>query len=183
MSTLKDPAKKWADEFYNHPYNRSGPYFTGVLFGMMYFEWMKSYKDVSFKQTIGSLFYNMIKNSSVMRYVLFFLSSVLMLTLILLPRFELHEPVKRQVSQIPSDIYNTFHKTIFVACLGVFLSGVMTGRMKFLKGALGGGLWAPWAKVTFTAYLLHVSVIAWCFLQTKGSIYITPLELIFYSYA
>mmetsp|Transcript_9333 Transcript_9333/g.10558 ORF Transcript_9333/g.10558 Transcript_9333/m.10558 type:complete len:132 (+) Transcript_9333:2-397(+) len=55
--------------------------------------------------------------------------------------------------------------------------------MSFLRGAFGGKLFAPWAKITFTAYLSHTAVLALCFFQTKGALYITAESIIFYSYA
>mmetsp|Transcript_9337 Transcript_9337/g.10559 ORF Transcript_9337/g.10559 Transcript_9337/m.10559 type:complete len:227 (+) Transcript_9337:759-1439(+) len=150
---------------------------------MMYYEWMKSRSNVIFSNTFGATFYNSIKTNFYLRYGLFFASGSVMLFLIFFPRFELHNLDKRNLSQIPSDIFNAFHRPIFVTSLGLFLSGTMVGRMSFLRGAFGGKLFAPWAKVTFTAYLLHTSVLALCFLQTKGAFYLTVESMIFYSYA
>ena len=179
---IDDPASKYGAEFYNYPITRFGAYFTGVLFGIMYFEWMRAKKNPSYNTNFGAMFYNAIKNNGVLRYGLLLFSSAIMVLLILSPRLELVEVGVRKVSQIPSDIFNTFHRTLFVGSMGLFLSGAMVGRMSFMRGLFGGKLWAPWAKITFTAYLLHIFVLCWLFFQNKGALYITIPNIFFYSF-
>ena len=183
ITIIDDPAAEWNKEFYNLPITRFGAYFMGVLFGIMYFEWMRSRKDPTFKLTFGAMFYNSIKNNGVLRYGIFLFSSVWMVLFIIAPRLETHELKVRKIPQIPSDIFNMISRPFFVAAMGLFLSGPMVGRMSFIRGLFGGKLWAPWAKVTFTAYLFHVCVICWAFLQTKGATYMTGTNALFYSFA
>jgi len=182
ITTLKDPAGEYIEEFYQYPLTRFGAYFTGVLFGIMYFEWMKSNITPAYKGTIGERFYNAVKFNPIVRYGLFFLGSCIMASLILIPRIELHDLSERNLSQIPSDIFNTFHRPLFVTGFLFFLSGAMVGRMKLIKGLFGGKLWAPWAKVTFTAYLFHILVLGWVFVTTKSALYATGSYLLFYSF-
>ena len=180
---IDDPAIQYATEFYNYPITRFGAYYVGVFFGMMYFEWMKERKNPSYYSKFGAKFYNAIKNNRILRHVLFLSSSVMMVLLIIAPRLELHQIGVRKIGQIPSDIFNTFHRTVFVTSLGLFLAGPMVGKMDFVRGAFGGKLWAPGAKVTFTAYLFHMAVLCWVFLQIKGAGYITGAGAVFYSFA
>ena len=182
MTNMKDPdGAEYGREFYNYPYSRFGPYFIGILFGMMYYEWMKSEKDVSYKNTFGARFYNVIKADSWIRNIGFVISALVMISLILLPRVELQDLSRRVLSQWLSDIINAFQRQLFVLALAIFLSGPMVGKMNFVRGAFGGKLWAPWAKLTFAAYLLHTSVLALCLLGTKGSFYASGFSALFFS--
>mmetsp|Transcript_27832 Transcript_27832/g.24627 ORF Transcript_27832/g.24627 Transcript_27832/m.24627 type:complete len:129 (+) Transcript_27832:1546-1932(+) len=58
----------------------------------------------------------------------------------------------------------------------------MVGKMQVLGGLFGGQIWAPWAKVTFTAYLSHICILVIVVFQTKGSIYMTGTLGLFYSF-
>ncbi|CAI2360759.1 unnamed protein product [Moneuplotes crassus] len=181
ISILKDPAEKYQDEIYGHPYTRFGAYTVGVLFGVLYFEWNRSRTDPGYRYSAGARFYNLFKKSTVLCIFAFVFSSAVMLFFILLPRVELQEPNERVISQIPSDFYNGFHRPTFVAFLGIFLAPLFVGRLTLVKDVFGGKLLAPWAKVTFVAYLIHLNVLGFVFMQTKASLYFDGPSQIFYS--
>lgn len=106
-----------------------------------------------------------------------------MLFFIILPRVELSNLETRSIPQFPSDLYNAFHRSLFVASLGFFLAPLQVGRLSLVKGFLGNRAWAPWAKVTFVAYLIHLAVMGAIFATSKGGIYMTGPLNIFYSLA
>ncbi|CAI2359891.1 unnamed protein product [Moneuplotes crassus] len=182
MTTINDPAGRYSKELYNHPYNRGGAYFVGVLFGIFYYEWNKSRTNPSYNFSLGARFYNFFKKNHLTCVVSFLVSSIVMMLLIIAPRLELHDLSKRHIPQIPSDFFNAFHRSVFVAALGFFLAPLFVGKLSLVRGFLGSKLWAPWAKVTFTAYLLHVLALAWVFAQSKGSLVATGPLTVFYSF-
>lgn len=182
MTTIHDPAGDYINELYQHPYNRSGAYFVGVLFGIMYYEYVKSKSDHFYNSSFGARFYKFFENSSVTSLVAFLASSIIMILLIVAPRLELSDLSTRSVGQIPSDIFNSIHRSLFVAALGLFLAPLHVGKLPLLRGVFGSPFWAPWAKVTFTVYLLHVLVLTWSFVQSKGSGYLTGDLVFFYSF-
>jgi len=179
ITLLKDPASKWRREFYFFPYTRAGSYFIGVLFGIFYYEWMKSKKNPAFRNTIGAKLYDLVENSTAIAVGCFIIGSVIMICLILAPRLELYDMSERHISQFPSDIFNSLHRSLFVFALALFLAGPFVGKLGLIRGAFGGKLWGPWAKLTFTVYLIHINVISFFFYQTKGSNYITGPFIIF----
>jgi len=183
ITILKDPAVLYVQELYNYPYTRTGAYSVGVLFGVLYFEWNKSRTDPTYRYSVGAKFYNLFKANTPLCVAAFVLSSALMLFFILFPSVELLEPEERKISQIPSDFFNGFHRSTFVAALGFFLAPIFVGRLTLIKNIFGGKLWAPWAKVTFMSYLVHINVLGWFFMQSKGSLYFDGPSQIFYSLA
>ncbi|CAI2360314.1 unnamed protein product [Moneuplotes crassus] len=181
ITVLKDPAEAYIQEIYNYPWTRSGAYFVGVLFGILYFEYAKSGSDPFYRISLGARFYNLFKKNTLLCYISFFLSSIVMLFFIIFPRIELHDLNERKLSQIPSDFFNAFHRSTFVASLGFFLAPIFVGRLSLIKDFFGTRLWAPWAKVTFVAYLIHLHVLGWFFMQSKGSRYFDGPSQIFYA--
>uniref|UniRef100_A0A7S3P2S4 Acyltransferase 3 domain-containing protein n=1 Tax=Euplotes crassus TaxID=5936 RepID=A0A7S3P2S4_EUPCR len=181
ITILKDPAAEYMTEIYNYPWTRSGAYFVGVLFGILYFEYAKSGSDPFYRISLGARFYNLFKKNTLLCYISFFLSSIVMLFFIIFPRIELHDLNERKLSQIPSDFFNAFHRSTFVAALGFFLAPIFVGRLSLIKDFFGTRLWAPWAKVTFVAYLIHLHVLGWFFMQSKGSRYFDGPSQIFYA--
>ena len=179
ITILKDPAVEYLRELYNYPYTRAGAYFIGVLFGIFYYEWMKSKKNPAFRNTIGAKLYGLVENSTAIAVGCFIIGSVIMVCLILAPRLELYDLSERHISQFPSNIFNAFHRSLFVFSLALFLAGPFVGKFGLIRGAFGDKMWAPWAKITFTVYLIHVNVISYFFYQTKGSTYLTGPLIIF----
>mmetsp|Transcript_2053 Transcript_2053/g.1850 ORF Transcript_2053/g.1850 Transcript_2053/m.1850 type:complete len:149 (+) Transcript_2053:1591-2037(+) len=78
-----------------------------------------------------------------------------------------------------SNFFNAFHRVIFVLALALFLSGPLVGKSRLTRFILGGSFWAPWAKITFIVYLLHISVIVWFYAQARQAIFLTQRVAIF----
>uniref|UniRef100_A0A7S3J2E1 Uncharacterized protein n=1 Tax=Euplotes harpa TaxID=151035 RepID=A0A7S3J2E1_9SPIT len=53
------------------------------------------------------------------------------------------------------------------------MAGPATGRTYLFRFIFGGSAWAPWAKLTFIAYLAHPFVIVFYYLQTYQGVYLT----------
>ncbi|CAI2360959.1 unnamed protein product [Moneuplotes crassus] len=183
ITMLKDQDVDSNIELNQHPYNRSASYSVGLLFGLLYFEWAKSKTDPTYQHSIGTKFYNLFSNSSILCVLSFVLSSCAILFFIMFPAVELLHPGPRRISQIPSDFFNAFHRSIFSTALGLFLAPLFVGKLSLIKDIFGGKLWAPWAKVSFVSYLIHIHVMAFFYLQSKGSLYFDGPSQIFYSLA
>ncbi|CAI2360836.1 unnamed protein product [Moneuplotes crassus] len=181
ITILNTPAVAYVSEIYLYPYTRSGSYAVGVLFGVLYFEWNKSRTDPRYKLTMGARFYDKIRESTIVCYTCLIIPSLIMLSFIILPRVELRDLYNRHISQIPSDFFNAFHRSGFVTALAFFLAPMLVGRMSFIKDVFGGKLWAPWAKVTFMSFLIHLNILGWYFYQSKGALFLDGPANIFYS--
>jgi hypothetical protein len=179
ISTIKDSK---ARTIYHQPWTRYGAYTVGVLFGMMYYEFMKAKKHQECRAQFGAIFYNKVYNSRVLRWFFYLLSSFIMVFLICIPYTETKAPRPEILwPQWLSNFFNAFHRILFVTAMGLFLAGPMCGRSPFMRFVFGGSAWAPWAKLTFIAYLCHVLVIAFIYATTYQAYYMTK-RTIFYAF-
>lgn len=180
MTMIKDSNVR---RIYHQPWTRFGAYFVGSLFGMMYFEWTKARNNPAYRNMIGTKFYDIIYNHRIIRLFLYLISSAIMLFLIFIPQTETHTMTKVVWPQIASSFFNAFHRIVFVTALALFLSGAMVGRSPFVRFVLGGSAWAPWAKITFIAYLVHPLVIAWYYFQINQGMFVTKRMAFYWWFA
>jgi hypothetical protein len=176
ISDLKDNS---SHIIYTYPHARYGAYTVGVIFGIMYYEFMKSSEKPEFKSYFGSRFFSFVKASRAFRWSLYLFSSSVMLFLICIQYSELKVESEQVWPQWLSNIFNATHRSIFVIGLALFLAGPMVGKTPLIRFAFGGSAWAPWAKITFMAYLVHTVVIVWIYLQAYQAMYFTK-RVVFY---
>ena len=163
---------------YHQPTTRFGAYVVGILFGFLYHEYMKAKKYPELNGQVGARFYNHVYNSKSTRLAFYLVSSFFMVFLILIPHSELKSPEKVW-PQFLSSLFNSLHRIVFVASMGLFLASPMVGRNPFMRSVLGGKFWAPWAKLTFMAYLWHVLVIGFILVQLHTAYYFTKKTILF----
>lgn len=61
----------------------------------------------------------------------------------------------------------------------MILAGPLAGRGRFLKAFLGSRFWAPWAKLSFYSYLIHMFVFSFYFGQMRTSVYLNHKTILF----
>ena len=169
MTTLIDPKRPY---IYYMPYVRIGAYLVGVIFGIYYFEYIKSKKDPSFKNTHGFKLYSAIESNRSIRWGLYVICSFLMIFLICIPYIETRNYPVRNIGDVPSAFFNCFHRLVFAASFGFWMAGPATGRTPLFRFIFGVSGWAPWAKMSFMTYIIHSSVIIYFYLSTKQGFYI-----------
>lgn len=79
ITTIKDSK---ARTIYHQPWTRYGAYTVGILFGMMYYEFMRAKKHQECSTWFGARFYNKVFNSRGLRWSFYFISSFIMVFLI-----------------------------------------------------------------------------------------------------
>ena len=181
MTIMKDSN---ASEVYHKPYARFGAYFVGCLFGMLYYEWKKSKTAPEYQRSLGAVFFGFIESSRAVRLFLHFIGTGIILFLVMITYTETKEPREVIVwPQMASNFFNAFHRPLFVTGLALFLAGPMVGKSRFVRFVLGGSAWAPWAKITFMVYLIHIILIIWFYCQVRQALYMTTRVAVFYWFA
>lgn len=66
VSPISDP--NYLQSLYLRPFIRIGAYEVGVLFGMFYFEWMNRQNNQGFHQAFGTMIFNKVYHSKLVRY-------------------------------------------------------------------------------------------------------------------
>ena len=130
MTTLIDPKSTY---IYHVPYTRIGAYLVGVIFGIYYFEYIKSKRDPAFKASIGSMLYTLIESNRFIRWGLSIVCSLLMIFFIWIPYVETQNFPKRDIGDVPSAFFNAFHRILFVMAFGLWMAGPATGRTSLLR--------------------------------------------------
>lgn len=182
ISTFTD--MNYGKYLYFKPWIRIGAYQVGILYGILYYEWMNRTKNQKFSNSIGTIYFEVVKNSRVFRYLQYVVGLVLINVLIFVPHkeTELIGTDRRYYSQFATNVYNAFSRPLFVGCLGMIIAGPLVGKNSFMRFILGSRGWAPWAKLTFMIYMLHLIVYEWFYAQIRQSIYLS-YKPIFYAYA
>ena len=157
MTMFIDPLSHY---IYHVPYTRIGAYLVGVLFGIFYFEFQKSQRDPAYKATIGSMLYTKIQSNRILRWSLYLICSIIMIFFICIPYAETHNFPQRDIGDVPSAFFNSLHRILFCIALALWMAGPATGKTPLFRFIFGGSAWAPWAKVSFMAYLSHIYVVA-----------------------
>ena len=170
MTMFIDPLSHY---IYHVPYTRIGAYLVGVLFGIFYFEFQKSQRDPAYKATIGSMLYTKIQSNRILRWSLYLICSIIMIFFICIPYAETHNFPQRDIGDVPSAFFNSLHRILFCIALALWMAGPATGKTPLFRFIFGGSAWAPWAKVSFMAYLSHIYVVAFYYLQTYQGVYLT----------
>uniref|UniRef100_A0A7S3NV25 Acyltransferase 3 domain-containing protein n=1 Tax=Euplotes crassus TaxID=5936 RepID=A0A7S3NV25_EUPCR len=180
MTIMKDGNPS---EIYHKPHARFGAYFVGCLFGIMYYEWKKSKTAPEYERTIGAIFFRFVESSNIIRYLFHLIGTIIILFLVMITFTETSKPNEIVWPQIPASFFNALHRPLFVTGLALFLAGPMIGKSRFLRFILGGSAWAPWAKITFMVYLIHLILIIWFYAQIRQALYMTTRVAVYYWFA
>mmetsp|Transcript_23891 Transcript_23891/g.26510 ORF Transcript_23891/g.26510 Transcript_23891/m.26510 type:complete len:186 (+) Transcript_23891:1420-1977(+) len=92
---------------------------------------------------------------------------------------DLNGKPKRYYSLTFGAIYTALSRPIYVFGLGLLLAGPLTGKGSLLQVILGGRFYAPWAKLTFYGYMVHLFVFSFYFAQIRQAIYLSHATVLF----
>lgn len=158
-------------EIYVRPYTRIGAYLIGVLYGLMYYE----FKTESTQQmnAIGYRVFKNIQNNQTLRLILYVLGGSIMVGLVFTPYSEMKNLPSKTWSQIPTDFYLCVNRILFTIGMAMLLCGPIVGKGSIFRYTLGSSVFAPWAKLTFMAYLVHIQVLCFFYTQQYQGVYLT----------
>ena len=166
--------------FYKKPWIRIGAYQIGILFGMLYYEWKNRNRNDENNRFIGiSLFYK-VKHSKIVRYLLFIIGVVLFLFWIYIPQIEIknkiiHEDSVTFENYIPQGINNIFNaiaRPLFVTAIAMIVIGSLTGHNSFITFILGSKGYVPFARMTYMAYIVHLTIFEFYYNQQRQATYL-----------
>jgi peptidoglycan/LPS O-acetylase OafA/YrhL len=182
-SVLVDP--NYGDKIYFKPWSRAGAYQVGVILGMMYYEFVQGDKPEGNKTTLGYKLYKMVNLSAVIRWACYILGlgMILFTVFVVTPETRLmgvmdeNGKQKRYFSPAFNAFYNSFGRPMYVFGLGLILTGPLVGKGSFLQVFLGSRFYAPWAKLSFYCYMIHLFIFTLFFGQARTAIYLSHVSV------
>lgn len=170
-SALTSPM--YAPRLYFVPWARLGAYQVGIIMGYFYYEYVKGNKPDGDRSSYGFKLFKSIEISTAVRYTCYVTGFIMIILMVFLQIPETRRIMKTPYySQLFADIWNPFCRPIYVFGLGLILAGPLVGKGEFLQTLLGSRFWAPWAKVSFFAYMIHLLVFNFYFGQMRQSFYL-----------
>jgi len=133
-------------DYYVKPYIRWPPYFFGVLVGLFYKEYKEKY---GWSYKFGTLC-----RTPKIRFTLEILGFALMMFIILFIRQVETSPAPW--SELVHAIYRAVQKPVYVISMTMIILPSLLGEDTLLKKFLSHPLLVPLARVSFTAYLVHL---------------------------
>lgn len=176
-SVFTDP--QHGSKLYFRPWARFGAYQVGIFLGMFYYEYVKGEKVDGDKSTFGFSFYKTVRLNFIVRYFCYLFGFALIMLAVFLPTPETRSMPNRHFGKVFSAFFNPLSRPAYVFGLGLILAGPLAGRGRFLKVFLGSRFWAPWAKLSFYAYLIHMFVFSFYFGQMRTSLYLNHKTILF----
>lgn len=138
--------KAFAD-YYIKPYIRLPPYFIGILAALMYKEFREG---VGLSSKIG----NWMKKRAIVKNLIALIGFGIILLLV----FGLR-PMQLDINAWPHWFQNTwraFQKGLFVIAMTMVITPILLGDNNLLKKFLAHPIFVPLARLSFTAYLVHL---------------------------
>jgi len=163
-------------DFYIKFYNRCSPFWIGLLFGIIYYEYKIAEKEKNEESKIRK-FINKIKESSFYGYLIL-LSGLLIMSFLW---FIVYDSYKQKWSYFWKFCYLFFSRKLFVVGLFMFCLGLMVGKAKFISNFLSLGVFSTLAKLGFALYLIHPAIIKFTYYSFRQSFYFDPYILFMYS--
>jgi len=139
--------KRGFADYYIKPYIRLPPYFIGILVALMYKEFRE---EVGWSYKIG----NWIKKRAIVKNVIALLGFAMILALV----FGLR-PMQLDIHAWPmwfQNAWRAFQKGFFVIALTMVITPILLGDNNLLKKFLAHPIFVPLARLSFTAYLVHL---------------------------
>mmetsp|Transcript_12855 Transcript_12855/g.14704 ORF Transcript_12855/g.14704 Transcript_12855/m.14704 type:complete len:216 (+) Transcript_12855:950-1597(+) len=179
MTIFTDP--NYGKYLYFKPWIRISAYQVGIIFGLWYYEWMNRKKCSFFRNTIGTVIFEKVQNSRVVRYALYLTGFVIINFLIFIQHLEFRNigGESRYFSQFISNLFNAFSRPLFVGSLGMIMMGPLVGKSKFLRFVLGSKGYATWGKLTFMVYMIHLIILSWFYSQIRQGNYLAYKPVFF----
>mmetsp|Transcript_6946 Transcript_6946/g.7767 ORF Transcript_6946/g.7767 Transcript_6946/m.7767 type:complete len:626 (+) Transcript_6946:136-2013(+) len=169
-----------AKVLYYKPWARLGSYQVGIFMGYFYYEFIKGEKPDGDKNTLGYKFYKTVQISSVLRWIYYTLGLTFILWAVFIVTPDNRTFLKREKYWGVgfSVFYNVVCRPLYVFGLHLILMGPIVGKGAFLQFFLGSRFWAPWAKIAFYCYLVHLFVFTWFFGQMRQSFFLNHKAII-----
>ena len=151
-------------DFYNVPYVRFQPFLIGIL--IAYALYKTKGKEV--------------KIPRVLNLILWQVSLITMFAIIFGPAARLREDNLNSHTWTPFEslVYNCFHKTLWSLALGWIVFSCHKGYGGILNDFLSWECWIPLAKLTFGAYLNHITVQVMVFYGISSPLYLTDFVMV-----
>lgn len=167
--------QNYLNYLYVKPFTRIGAYQVGIIFGMFYFEWKNQKESNKFSNTIGSLFFQKVKNSRIFRYMIMIIGLAVMCVLIILPQVEIKNRYidATYFSRMFNNFFNALSRPSFITALIFVIASPLTGHNIFLKVVLGSTGYVPWSRLTYVAFLLQVTIYQFYYYQTRQGAFLS----------
>lgn len=183
-STISDP--NYQKYIYFKPWSRAGAYQVGVLVGMLYYEYAKGNKPDGDRSKTGYKIFKIVNLSAVVRYTCYVLGFGLIMFSVFgatpenrnLGAQDQNGKTLRYFPTSYNAFFNAFSRPAYVFGLALILAGPITGKGSFLQVFLGSRFYAPWAKLSFYSYLIHLFVFTWFLAQMRTTLYLNHLNVL-----
>lgn len=157
-------------DYYILLYNRAPPFWIGLVFGILYYEY-KVRNKINFFDTI--------KEKKYLAIIIFLLGWLLMLTMLFLPYFAYDKDVPFGISFF----YNFFCRKIY--SLGFILStlAMVFGAFTPIRNIISAKIFTDLSKLSYAIYIIHPAIIKFTFYCLKYSLYLQLSYLFTYGIA
>jgi len=150
--------------YYVRPYIRLPPYFIGILAALIY----KEYRD-----QIGSSFKigRALKESTIAKNIIAFLGAAILIILVVAVRdLQFDDKAWPDWAHVT---FKAFQKSIYVIGLTMLITPILLGDQNLLKRFLAHPIFVPLARLSFTAYLVHLFFVYKNYLDLPFSFHMT----------
>lgn len=160
ISISKISDVSFVEYIHSDPWTRIAGYQVGVLFGMFYHEWKNRKNCDELSNTFGTNLFQRVKYSKILRYSFIVIGLILQIFLIIMPQVETRyrSGDTNYLPQMFNNFFNTFSRPTFVISLSMIIISPLSGHNQFIKTVLGSKGFVPWARLTYVAYIIHVTM-------------------------
>ena len=170
--------------FYQRPWVRATPYFVGILFGILYFEYKKELKqakslgnDEGYRGSCIYRMFNIATNSTFMTWA-YALVGFGITFLCVFVDYSYQKNLTTGWTLTERSIYNMLVRGGFVWGICMVLIPILAGRLTMLAQFLGNSLFHVMAKSTYAVYLIHEEFLNVFILSQKSVPYFTHADAI-----
>jgi peptidoglycan/LPS O-acetylase OafA/YrhL len=156
--------------YYKKPYCRIAPYALGLACGFVVYSYRK-YQDTGKTYDIIGVTIGKLQEKKTVRWITFFLGLGLINALIFSEYDIVKHPGPNNSTKFPFSVYNfhhwsenqniafiAFERVTFGLGLSMILLPILLGHFKEIAGFLSLYPWSVLAKLTFTIYLIHITI-------------------------
>lgn len=133
--------KYYFEYYYNVPHTRIAPYLIGMLAGLIYYEDQADYDNVFTK------FAKLLQNSSILRYIIYFVSAIVIICLIQSIYF--FDKYPDETPYLIEKTYLVFAKSLFVLALLGIIFPAMLSKGRIQNTLLSSSIYIPLGRITY----------------------------------
>jgi len=151
--------------YYLKFYTRSGPFFIGFLFGIVYAQYKRDAKANvdSFTRRI----FEQIKDSKMLSFIVWFIGFFIMMAIL----FATYWSYGEKWSFGFNFFYAFFGRKLYVFGLFLFCFPLMLGNLYLLGGWFAHDVFLPFAKLSFSVYIIHPLLVKYVIFNVRAPIY------------